>query len=330
LETLMNRRELLVWMGGTSLIATSFAQAPSYPNAPLRIIAPYAAGGGLDSVARIVAQALAEQLGQSVVVDNRPGAGGTIGANAVAKAAPDGYTLLMAGNPEVTIATALGTKLPYTSATDFAPIVLVSQSPNVLVAHPSLGANTLARVLEMGRRKTMQLSIASPGNASPQHITIEALKSVTSIDILHVPYKGAGPATIAVLSGEVKLALVGAPPVLPHIKAGKLLALAVTQQVRSPLLPDVPTVTESTGLLKGDDFLTWYGLLLPARTPPTILQLLEKTVNSILERADIKDKFAALGTDLQGTPSAKFAERIRQETTRYTELIKRHNISPDS
>lgn len=326
----MRRRELLALMGGTSMACTSFAQTAPYPNAPLRMIAPYAAGGGLDSVARILAQALGEQLGQSVVVDNRPGAGGTIGANAVAKAAPDGYTLLMAGNPELTIATALGTRLPYSVATDFAPVVLVSQSPNVLVAHPSLGANTLARVLDMGRRKTVQLSIATPGNASPQHITSEALKSVTGIDILHVPYKGAGPATIAVLSGEVKLALVGAPPVLPHIKAGKLLALAVTQQVRSPLLPDVPTVTEATGLLKGDDFVTWYGLLLPARTPPAVVQLLEKTVSAILERAEIKEKLVALGTDLQGITGAKFSERIRLETARYAALIKRHNISADA
>jgi tripartite-type tricarboxylate transporter receptor subunit TctC len=326
----MNRRELLTLMGGATFSYASQAQTPAYPNAPLRMIAPYAAGGGLDSVARILAQALGEQLGQSVIVDNRPGAGGTIGANAVAKAAPDGYTVLMAGNPELTIATALGTKLPYIATTDFTPVMLVSQSPNVLVAHPSLGANTLARVLDMGRRKTAQLSIATPGNASPQHITCEALKSVTGIDILHVPYKGAGPATIAVLSGEVKLALVGAPPVLPHIKAGKLLALAVTQQVRSPLLPDVPTVTEATGVLKGDDFVTWYGLLLPARTPAAVVQLLEKTVTSILEKAEIKDKLVALGTDLQGIPGAKFSERIRQETVRYAELIKRHNISADT
>ena len=325
----MNRREILALMSGTSMACASFAQTPTYPNAPLRMIAPYAAGGGLDSVARILAQALGEQLGQPVVVDNRPGAGGTIGANAVAKAAPDGYTLLMAGNPELTIATALGTKLPYAVATDFAPVVLVSQSPNVLVAHPSLGANTLARVLDMGRRKTVQLSVATPGNASAHHITCEALKSVTGIDILHVPYKGAGPATIAVLSGEVKLALVGAPPVLPHIKAGKLLALAVTQQVRSPLLPDVPTVTEATGFLKGDDFLTWYGLLLPARTPPAVVQMLEKTVSVILEKPEVREKLAMLGTDLQNTPSARFTERMRVETVRYAELIKLHNVVVD-
>lgn len=323
----MNRRDMLLAASAAATWRSAWAQ--TYPASPIRMVVPYAAGGGLDAVARILAQGMGELLGQQVVVDNRTGAGGTIGATAVAKAAPDGYTVLMGGNPELTIAPALIAKMPYDAATDFTPIMLVAQSPNVLVASPTLGANTLARALDLGRSKALQLSIGTPGNGSPQHIACEAMKAASGVDIVHVPFRGAGPATLAALSGEVKLALVGAPPVLPHIRAGKLLALGVTQQARSPLVPEVPTVTEATGYLKGQDFLTWYGLLVPARTPAAVAQALEKAAATVLARPDVRERMAALGTDIQATPAPRFAERMRSETAQYAELVARYKVTPD-
>ena len=323
----MKRRSLL--LAASSVVALPGVRAQAYPANPIRMVVPYAAGGGLDAVARILAQGMGELLGQHVVVDNRTGAGGTIGASAVAKSAPDGYTVLMGGNPELTIAPAMAARLPYTTATDFTPVMLVAQSPNVLVASPALGATTLARILELGRNKSVQLSMGTPGNGSPQHIACEALKAASGVDIVHVPFRGAGPATVAALAGEVKLALVGAPPVLPHVRAGKLVALAVTQQARSALLPEVPTVTEATGYLKGQDFLTWYGLLLPARTPAAVAQALEKAAAAVLARPDIRDRMAALGTDIQATPATRFAERMRTETAQYAELVARYKVTAD-
>ena len=323
----MKRRNVL--LAASAAATWPLARAQAYPAALIRMIVPYAAGGGLDAVARVLAQGMGELLGRQIVVDNRTGAGGTIGASAVAKAAPDGYTVLMGGNPELTIAPAIVPKLPYVTATDFTPVMLVAQSPNVLVTSPALGASTLARVLELGRSKSVQLSIGTPGNGSPQHIACEALKAASGVDIVHVPFRGAGPATLAALSGEVKLALVGAPPALPHIRAGKLLALAVTQQTRSALVPDVPTVTEATGHLKGQDFLTWYGLLLPARTPATAVAALEKAAATVLGRPEIRERLATLGTDVQATSAMHFAQRMRAEATQYAELVARYKVTAD-
>lgn len=322
----MKRRTVLAALGATSLHTLSPVWARDYPSGPIRMVVPYAAGGGIDAVARMLAQGMGEELGQSVIVDNRPGAGGTLGADAVAKAAADGYTVLMAGNPELTISPWMQDKATYSATNDFTPIVLVAQSPNVLVANPSLGAKTLRAALDAGRRLRGGLSIATPGNGTPQHIAVEVLRSQTGIDIVHVPYKGAAPATTAALAGEVTMALVGAPPVLPHIASGKLVALAVTQPQRSPLVAEVPTVGEALGIMADDDFVAWYGLLAPARAPAAAVQALERAAFTVLRRPDTRSRLAALGTDLQATPRPAFAERMRKESARYAEIIKRFGI----
>lgn len=323
----MKRRTMLGVIGAVSAGWLTFPAnaARTYPSTPIRMVVPYAAGGGIDAVARMLAQGMAEELHQPVVVDNRGGAGGVLGAEAVAKAQPDGYTVLLAGNPELTITPQLQ-KTNYSATTDFAPVVLVSQSPNILVASPALGAKTLREALEAARKKPGGISIGTPGNGSPQHVAVEVLRMQTGLDIMHVPYKGAAPATIAALGGEVSFALVGAPPVLPHINSGKLVGYAITQPARSPLVPNIPTLGEALGIMQKDDFVTWYGLLVPANTPADAVDALSKAAFAVLKRPDARPRLAALGTDLVAMPSAPFAERMRQEAQLYGEVIKRFGI----
>jgi tripartite-type tricarboxylate transporter receptor subunit TctC len=321
------RRHFLSMLAAAALVMSGnvLAQA-AYPNKPIRMIVPYAAGGGLDAVTRTVAQGMSELLGQNIVVENKAGAGGTIGAEMVARAAPDGYTVLMAGNPELVIAPSLtpGT-VRYNLARDFVPIMLVSESPNIVFAHPSV-ASSLADILS---GKTPVDAVASPGLGSPQHIALEVLNSASRHKLTHVPYKGAGPAVADVLGGQVKLGIVGAPPLLPNIKAGKLRALAVTQAKRSPLVPDVPTVEEATGIRGMEAFTTWYGLLVPTGTPPEAVEALSKSITTVLARPEIKAKLASMGTDVVALPAAAFAERMRSDFKRYEEVVQRFNIKPE-
>lgn len=324
----MKRRTFLS-AGCASLLACSpFARAAeTYPKGPVRMIVPYAAGGGADTITRIVAQGMGAYLKQSFIVENRPGAGGTIGADVVARSAPDGYTTLMAGNPELTITPWLQDKVNYSAARDFVPVVLVSQSPNVLVANPKSGYTSLSDVLDVARRTKDSISIATPGSGTPQHIAVEILRKETGLDLIHVPYKGAGPATIALLGGEVTLALVGAPPVLPHIAEKKLTALAITQPKRTPLLPEVPTVGEALGIMRDDDLVAWYGLLVPAGTPQDAVQQLEKAAFHVLEQPGMSEKFASLGTDLVAMRAQEFAARMKNESDRYQQLIRQLGLT---
>ncbi|VTU17610.1 Argininosuccinate lyase [Variovorax sp. PBL-H6] len=322
----MQRRTVLAGLGASLFggIGTAFAQG--YPNAPVKMIVPYSAGGGIDAVARLMAQGLGEELKQNFVVDNRAGAGGMLGAEAAARAAPDGYTVLLAGNPELTITPSLHARMSYAPLTDFTPVALVSQSPNLLVANASLGAKTLREALDAARKTSGGITIGTPGNGTPQHIAVELMRSQTGLDIVHVPYKGAAPATVGVLGGEVSFALVGAPPLLSHLATGKLLALAVTQPKRSPLVPAVPTVGEALGIMRDEDFVAWYGVLVPARTPAEIVQQLEKAAFAVLQRPDTRTKLTALGTDLVAMRGKEFAERMRAETKQYGDIIKRFAI----
>jgi tripartite-type tricarboxylate transporter receptor subunit TctC len=327
----MKRRTFLAALGASSFGASSLAvfrlasAAEAYPTAPVKLIVPYAAGGGLDTVTRILAKGMGEDMKQPFVVDNRPGGGGMIGAGIASKAAPDGYTILMAGNPELTITPYLE-KASYSAVKDFTPIALVAQSPNLIVANASLGAKNLRDALNAAEKTGTGIAIGTPGNGSPQHIAVEVLKAQTGLKITHVPYKGAAPAVTAVLGGEVPFSLIGAPPVIPHLKSGKLVALAVTQPKRSPLVPDVPTMGEAMNVMANDDFVTWYGMLAPARTPADVVQALEKAAFAVLKRPDTKPQFAALGTDLVAMPSAQFAERMRHDSAMYSELIKKLGI----
>jgi len=321
-----NRRTFLGALSASILAPGAFAQGGGYPNAPIRMIVPYAAGGGIDAVARLLAQGMAEELKQSFVVDNRAGAGGMVGAEAAAKAAPDGYTILLPGNPELTITPTLVGKAAYAPLTDFTPVVLVSQSPNVLVASAALGARTMKAALEAAKKHPGGLSIGTPGNGSPQHIAVELLRAQTGLDIVHVPYKGAAPATVAALGGEIAFALVGAPPLLPHLNSGKLVPLAVTQPKRSALLPEVPTFGEAMGVMRTEDFVAWYGVLVPAKTPAEVTQKLEKAAFAVLARTETRARLTALGTDPVAMPHAPFAERMRAESKQYADIIKKFAI----
>lgn len=325
----MQRRSVLTALGASlcSAVAPGFAQA--YPSQPIRVVVPYAAGGGADAVARWMARGLGEELKQAVVIDNRAGAGGMVGAEFVAKARADGYTLAFAGNPELTITPWLQ-KASYAPLTDLTPVVLVSQSPNVLVANAALGTTSLRAALQAARERPGGITVGTPGTGTPQHIAVELLRAQTGLDITHVPYKGAAPATVAALGGEVAFALVGAPPLLAHLApagTGKLVALAATQPQRSPLLPNVPTMGEAMGLMGDDDLVAWYGVLVPARTPAEIVQQIEKAAFAFLRRPDTVARLAVMGTDFVGMPGAQFAERMRKESRHYGDVIKRFGIT---
>ena len=312
---------------GLLLAGSTFAQAPAYPTRPIRMIVPYAAGGGLDVVARNVAQAMAELLGQTIVIENKTGAGGTIGAEAVARAPRDGYTVLMAGNPELVIAPALTpTTVRYSVAKDFMPIMLVAESPNIIFTHPSV-TGSLADIVT--GQLTVEPGVGTPGQGSPQHIALEVLNASSKQKLVHVPYKGAAPAVTDVIGGQIKLGIVGAPPVLPNLKSGKLRALAVTQAKRSPLAPDIPTVEEVTGIKGLEVFTTWYGLLAPAGTPPQAVEALQKAAATVLARPEMKARLAALGTDVVGLAGAQFTDRIKVELKRYEDVVQRFGIKAE-
>lgn len=322
----MNRRKILAAIAASSLGLATAVRAQGYPNSPVRMIVPYAAGGGADAVARLLALGMGEELRQTLNVDNRPGAGGMLGADVAAKAAPDGYTVLLAGNPELTITPSLAGKALYSPLSDFKPIALISQSPNLLVTSPTLGAKTLRAALDAARRLPGGITVGTPGNGSPQHIAVEVMRTQLGLDLVHVPYKGAAPAVIAAVGGEVAFALVGAPPVIPHLAANKLVALAVTQPQRSPLVSNVPTMGEAMGIMRDDDFVTWYGLLAPSKTPSDVVQILEKAAFAVLKRTDMRSRLATLGTDLAALPADEFAQRMRAESKAYADIIKRFGI----
>ncbi|SDY34483.1 Tripartite-type tricarboxylate transporter, receptor component TctC [Variovorax sp. YR266] len=322
----MQRRTVLAALGASMFGAAGSALAQGYPSQPVRMIVPYSAGGGIDAVARLVGQGLGEELHQSFVIDNKAGAGGMVGADAAAKAAADGYTILLAGNPELTITPWLQAKASYAPLSDFTPVVLVSQSPNILVCNTALGTKSLREALNAAKNAPAGITIGTPGNGTPQHIAVELMRWQTGMDIMHVPYKGAGPATVAALSGEVSFALVGAPPLLSHLHSGKLTALAVTQPQRSPLVPNVPTLGEAIGIMRDEDFVAWYGVLVPSRSPAEVVQKLEKAMLAILQRPETRAKLTSMGTDVVGISGAQFAQRMRVESKQYGDIIKRFAI----
>lgn len=330
----MQRRSFIFGTGGMAALALhapAGAQEPAhgYPDKPVRVVVPYAAGGGLDTITRLVAKSLNELLGQSFLVDNRAGAGGVIGAEVVARAAPDGYTLLMAGNPELVIAPSLspGT-VHYDVLKDFAPIMLVAESPNVVIAHPSV-QGSLADILAGRTKLERGVNIGTPGQGSAQHLSVAVLQTYAKEKIIHVPYKGAAPVVSDVLGGQIKLGIVGAPPVIPHLKTGKLRALAVTQPRRSALLPDVPTVDEVLGIKDFGTFNTWYGLLAPAATPKPIVERLQASMVKVASHPELKSKLALMAAELVGLAGSDFGQRMRSEVKRYEEVIRRFNIKPE-
>jgi tripartite-type tricarboxylate transporter receptor subunit TctC len=304
------------------------AQSQAWPAArPLRVMVSYAPGGVTDIVARAVAQALGEALGQSVVVENRPGAAGVIGTEMVASAAPDGYTLLMFVDGNSMMPTAIR-NIKHDPIKSFAPISLLGRGSLVLVAHPSLAVANLQDVIRMGRADPAALSFATPGNAGPQHLAFESIKSLAGFQAQHIPYKGGGQAIIDVVAGQVKLGMLGMAPAIPHIRAGKIRALAVTGRERSRLMPEVPTVAESG--LAGFEMAQWQGMVAPAGTPPEIVARLHAELVRAMRTPAVVERLTGIGMEnaFSATPE-EFGQMIVRETRRWPELFKAAGIQPE-
>jgi tripartite-type tricarboxylate transporter receptor subunit TctC len=301
------------------------AQAQTYPAKPVRMIVGFPPGGGTDILARIVAQKLSEAWGQQVVVENRPGAAATIAANAVAKAPPDGYTLSMGQLTPNAIAPALVPKPPYDALRDFAPIVLVGTSPNVLVVHPGLPARSVAELAALAKAQPRPLTYASSGAGSLQQIAAELFKSMAGADLVHVPFKGSGQAVIDLISGQVDMNFDSIPATIQHIRSGKLRALAVTAARRAGGgLEGVPTMAESG--YPGYDLTTWWGLFAPAGTPAEALERIHSDTLVALRQADLKERLAGLAVEPGTGSRAEFGDYVRREVAKYEKLVKQLGI----
>ncbi len=297
--------------------------AQSYPHKPIRLVVPFAPGGGTDIVGRVVAVYLADALGQQIVVDNRGGAGSVLGTDLVSKAPADGYTLLL-GNISMAFNAALYRNLPYDTVRDFAPATLVAVQPNILVIHPALAAKTVKEFVELAKAQPGKLTYASAGAGSGTHLAMELLKLRLKLDILHIPYKGTGPALTDVIGGQVSSMLSTFASALPHVKTGRLRALGVTGKTRSPAAPEVPTLVEAG--VPDYDYATWYGLLAPRGTPRDAIDKLAKTANTVLHTEDAKQKFAAQGLDPLSTTPAQFSTYLKAETAKWIQVVKEAKI----
>jgi tripartite-type tricarboxylate transporter receptor subunit TctC len=304
------------------LAASATAQAQPYPTKPIRLIVPLAPGGSMDIIARGVAQKLNERLGQTVVVDNRPGAGGSIGAELTARAVPDGYTLMMASASYVTHA--LMYRAPYDPVNDFAPITQVSAQPYVLVLHPAVPATTAGELITYARSNPRRLNYASSGNGGLIHLTGELFKSMTGVSLVHVPYKGMAAAYPDMLAGQVQLGFPATVSALPHIKSGKLRGLAVTSRVRAKILPDLPPLHEAG--VPGFDVTQWYGMLAPAGTSPIIVERMQREVAALLTQPDVIVRMAADGSEPVSSTAREFATHIKSEFAKWDRVIRQANI----
>lgn len=322
------RRQVLGAIGAAvlTLAAWQGAQAQEFPNKPVRIIVPYAAGGSTDILSRQMSQKLGARLGQSIIVENRPGANGIIGTEAVAKSAADGYTLLMVTNGQ-TISMGMYPKLPWDIEKDFAPVANVASMPNVIVVHPSQPFRTLKDLLDHVRSKPGSLSYAHAGVGSPQHIAGELFKLMAKVDIVQIPYKGGGPAIADTVAGQVPVGVGGLPVVRQHIASGKLRALGLTSSARTPLIPDIPTATEFG--VPAFDAIFWIGLLAPRGTPEAAVARLNADANAVLKDAEIASLFAAQGATPTGGTPAEFAAWIRKDVETSTRVIREANIKPE-
>jgi tripartite-type tricarboxylate transporter receptor subunit TctC len=315
---------------GTALLvlpAIANAQTPAYPTKPIRLVVPFPAGGATDIFAREVAKHLTETWGQSVVVDNRPGAGGNIGSELVAKAPPDGYTLEMGTVGTHAINASLYSKMPYDHVKDFVPVILVAGVPNVLVVNPSVPVNSVQELIAYAKANPGKLNFASSGSGTSIHLSGELFKVMAGVQMTHVPYKGSAPALQDLLGGQVQLMFDNLPPSLPQIKAGKLRALAVTSATRAPALPDTPTVAESG--LPGFEASSWFGVLAPAGTSPAIVAKLNAEIAKWLASPEAKEKLAAVGANIGGGTPEDFARHIQSETAKWAKVVKESGAKVD-
>jgi tripartite-type tricarboxylate transporter receptor subunit TctC len=305
------------------LLCVTSATAQNYPARPVRVITPVTAGSAVDTVARVVGQKLSDTWSQQVVVDNRVGANGIIGSEAAARAANDGYTMFLGNDAVMAINPALYRKLPYDPVRDFAPVTHAANIPLVLVVHPSLPAKSVKDLIALARAHPGQLNYASGGTGSPQHLPMEMLKAATRIDIVHVPYKGLGPAFNDVLGGQVPMMFAGMSNAVPHHAAGRLRILAVGG-TRSPALPDVPTV-EQAGV-PGFYYAAWTGYFVPSGTPRDIAARLHADITRVLALPDVRDRLNALGFELVGSTPEALAARLKTDTARMAEVVRAAGI----
>jgi tripartite-type tricarboxylate transporter receptor subunit TctC len=306
-------------------LAWGAALAQSFPGKPIHAIIPFSPGGAVDVPARALGPKLQEIWGKPVVLDNRPGAGGTLGAAEVARSAPDGYTLLFVSNTHL-ISAGLYPNLPYDGVRDFTPIIEMGSAPNVVVVHPSLAVKTLAQFFALARSKPGQLAYASSGNGSTQHLLGAHLWSLGGVSLLHVPYKGSGPATTDLLAGRVQASVPGVNNVLQHIRTGKLVALAVTSPKRSRDLPDVPSVAET---FPGYDGSLWMGLLGPAGMPKELVARIHRDVSAALQSDEVKKGFTGAGFDIDVKSPEQFATMLSSEQDRWSKVIKETGAKVD-
>ncbi len=302
-----------------------FAQ-PQYPVKPLRLIVPYPPGGGTDTLARLLVQKLSEALGQQVVLDNRPGAGANIGVEAAAKSPPDGYTLLLATIANA-ISASLYSKLNYDLVKDFSSVTLLATTPHMLVVHPSVPARSVKEFVALATARPQQLAYSSSGSGTPSHLAGELFASMTGVRLVHVPYKGGGPSVIALLSGEVSVGFATMPSVIPHVKAGKLRALAVTTAQRSPSFPQLRTISEAG--VPGYDAGSWYGLLVPAGTPKEVVARLNAETVKLLKLPEVKGRLDSAGFEVLVSTPEEYAAFTRNEIEKWAKVVKASGARAD-
>ena len=302
------------------------ARADDYPSRAVRVIVPFSPGGAVDGPMRLIAQELGKQLGQSVVVENRPGAGATIGTDAVAKSPPDGYTLLLASQTNA-IAATLYPKLPFDPIEDFAPISLIGREPGVVVVHPALPVKSLQELIAYVKAHPGEVNYASSGNGSGQHLFAALLCSITGMKMNHVPYRGSGQATTDLLGGQVQVSIPGMAGMLGHIKSGKLRALAVTGATRAPQLPDVPTMAEAG--VPGYEAYVWMGLLAPKGTPPIVVDKLQREVAAALTSTDVRHYMANASIEVVGSTPTEFGAFFRKEKDRWAKIVRETGAKVD-
>jgi tripartite-type tricarboxylate transporter receptor subunit TctC len=310
-----------------ALAWTPIASADNYPSKPIKIIVPFAAGGSMDTLARLFGEKLKQAWGQPVIVDNRPGATGIIGTTLAAQAPADGYTLLMVASATMAINPSVFRKLSYDPLKDFAPIMLFVDAPILLVAHPSVRAQSVKQLIALAKAKPGELSFASAGNGSAQHLAGELFKSMAGIDITHVAYKGSAPAIADLLGGQVSLMFDVMPTVIEHVKAGKLRAIAAAGAKRSPLLPEIPTIAEAG--LADFEAHSWYGIAAPAKTPRMLVDKLHAQFKQALRTPQLRSRLLELGLEPVGNTPQEFNALIQSEQARYAKLVKAAGVRAD-
>ena len=324
---LPSSRPLRAFLLSFVIFAGAAHAADRWPDRPIHFVVPYPAGGPLDAVARLTAQKVSADVGQPIVVENRPGAGGNIGAEYVARAAPDGYTLLLGAVATHAINPTLYAHIPYDAQKDFEPVTQIASTPNVLIVNPSLPVHSVREFIAYAKAHPGTLNFGSGSTGSAGHLAGELFKRMAGIDMTHVPYKGAAPAMTDLIAGQVQLMFDNLASALTQIKAGKVRALAVTTAKRTPLAPDLPTIAESG--LPGFDINTWFGLFVPAKTPQPVVQRLHDEFVKALNAPDVREKMLALGAEPVGNTPAQFAAYIKSESEKYAKVIKASGAKVD-